>query len=141
MSLRSRFALAFAAVGAVVAVVVGALSYRAASDRVLAEIDRSLRTTTAALARAEEQDQESALSDAVTRAPDLFPGTFEPGPGDEEERQPILQAVSRDGTPTRLGGRPCRCRCPTPRVPWPPPARSARRTPRRSSWPVTPTVG
>ena len=41
MSLRSRFALAFALVGAVVATLVGVLSYGAASDRVTAEIDRS----------------------------------------------------------------------------------------------------
>jgi two-component system sensor histidine kinase MprB len=106
MSLRSRFALAFAAVGAVVATVVGVLSYQAASDRVLAEIDRSLRSATVALARAQEQDQERALDDAITGAPDLFPGPDRPGPGDEEERQPILQAVSRDGRPTQLGGPP-----------------------------------
>ncbi|MCX4702977.1 HAMP domain-containing histidine kinase [Streptomyces sp. NBC_01352] len=104
MSLRSRFALAFAAVGAVVATVVGVLSYQAASDRVLAETDRSLRSTTVALARA--QEQELALDDAVARAPDLYPGPDLPGPGDEEEPRPILQAVSRDGTPTPLGGPP-----------------------------------
>ncbi|WP_078973045.1 HAMP domain-containing sensor histidine kinase [Streptomyces sp. MMG1533] len=106
MSLRSRFALAFAAVGAVVATAVGVLSYYAASDRVLAEIDRSLRSATQTLARAQEQDQEPALDDTVTRAPDLFPGPDRPGPGDEEEPQPTLQAVSRDGTPTHLGGPP-----------------------------------
>jgi two-component system sensor histidine kinase MprB len=43
MSLRSRFALAFALVSAVVAGLVGVLSYGAASDRVTAEIDRSAR--------------------------------------------------------------------------------------------------
>ncbi|MFD3616288.1 ATP-binding protein [Streptomyces sp. NPDC058676] len=104
MSLRSRFALAFAAVGAVVATVVGVLSYQAASDRVLAEIDRSLRSATQTLARAREQGQESALDDAVGQAPDLFPGPDRPGPGDEDEPRPVLQAVSPDGTPTWLGG-------------------------------------
>ncbi|MCT9077574.1 HAMP domain-containing sensor histidine kinase [Streptomyces fulvoviolaceus] len=104
MSLRSRFALAFAAVGAVVAVTVGALSYHAASDRVLAEIDRTLRSTTTALARAEEKRQEQAVADAVTEGTDLFPGPDLPGPGDEEEAHPVVQAVARDGTPTLLGG-------------------------------------
>ncbi|WP_328506600.1 HAMP domain-containing sensor histidine kinase [Streptomyces sp. NBC_00391] len=106
MSLRSRFALALAAVGAAVAVAVGALSYRAASDRVLAEIDRSLRSTTTAVAHAAEEQQEQAVADAVTHGtgPDLYPGPDLPGPGDEEERRPVLQAVARDGTPTLLGG-------------------------------------
>lgn len=102
MSLRSRFALAFAAVGAVVAALVGVLSYQAASDRVLAEIDRTLRSGTVALAHA--QAEELALSDAVAQGPDLFPGPDRPGPGDEDERLLILQAVARDGTPTHLGG-------------------------------------
>lgn len=78
MSLRSRFALAFAAVGAVVAALVGVLSYQAASDRVLAEIDRTLRSGTVALAHA--QAEELALSDAVAQGPDLFrAGPARPG--------------------------------------------------------------
>lgn len=104
MTLRSRFALAFAVVGAVVAVVVGVLSYRAASDRVLAEIDRTLRSAAVALAAAEAEGREPVPSDVLAQAPELFPGPDLPGPGDEEERRLILQAVARDGTPTRLGG-------------------------------------
>ena len=50
MSIRTRFALAFALVGAVVAGLVGVLSYQTtASDRTTAEIDRSLRSVTAAV--------------------------------------------------------------------------------------------
>ncbi|MGW6518495.1 ATP-binding protein [Streptomyces sp. NPDC054962] len=63
MSLRSRFALAFAAVGAVVAVTVGALSYLAASDSVFAEVDRTLRSTTVALTRGMEKRQEQTPAD------------------------------------------------------------------------------
>lgn len=102
MSLRSRFALAFAAVGAVVAVLVGMLSYGAAADRVTAETDRTLRSAMTALVR--DQDRAVALSEAVTEGPDLFPGPDRPGPGDEEERQIVMQAVAPDGTPTHLGG-------------------------------------
>ncbi len=50
MSLRSRFALAFALVAAVVAGLVGVLSYRAAADRILGEIDRTLQTATTSVA-------------------------------------------------------------------------------------------
>ncbi|MFC4499460.1 MULTISPECIES: sensor histidine kinase [Streptomyces] len=106
MTLRSRFALAFAAIGAVVAVLVGALSYRAASDRVLAEIDRTLRSATVALAHAEEQEEQPLASEVIAQAPELFPGPDRPGPGDEQERRLILQAVAVDGTATRLGGPP-----------------------------------
>jgi len=102
MSLRTRFALSFAAVGAVVAVLVGVLSYHAASDRITAEIDRTLRSATVALAL--DQDRALALSDAVTQGPDLFPGPDLPGPGDEAEREVIVQSVAPDGTATHLGG-------------------------------------
>ncbi|MFJ1971084.1 ATP-binding protein [Streptomyces sp. NPDC087903] len=102
MSLRSRFACSFAAVGAVVAVLVGMLSYRAASDRITAETDRTLRSATVALVR--DQDRALALSEAVTQGPDLYPGPDLPGPGDEAERQVIVQALAPDGTPTHLGG-------------------------------------
>ena len=102
MSLRSRFACSFAAVGVVVAALVGVLSYGAASDRITAETDRTLRSATVALVR--DREQALALSDAVTQGPDLFPGPDLPGPGDEDERQVIVQAVAPDGTPTHLGG-------------------------------------
>ncbi|MFI6338988.1 sensor histidine kinase [Streptomyces sp. NPDC050535] len=106
MSLRSRFALAFAAVGAVVAVAVGALSYLAASDRVFAEVDRTLRSTTVALTRGMEERQEKQVpADAVTRSPvpAPFSGLDLPDLG-EAAPQPVLQAVGRDGTPIRLSG-------------------------------------
>lgn len=102
MSLRSRFALAFAAVGALVAVLVGMLSYGAAADRITAETDRTLRSAMTALVR--DRDRAVALSEAVAQGPDLFPGPDLPGPGDEAEREVILQAVAPDGTPTHLGG-------------------------------------
>ncbi|MFH0177333.1 ATP-binding protein [Streptomyces cacaoi] len=69
MSLRSRFALAFAAVGAAVAVTVGALSYLAASDRVFAEVDRTLRSTTVALTRGMEKRKEQTPADTVGQGP------------------------------------------------------------------------
>lgn len=50
MSLRSRFALAFALVSAVVAGLVGVLSYYATSDRIAQEIDRTLSSVTASVA-------------------------------------------------------------------------------------------
>lgn len=102
MSLRSRFALAFAAVGAVVAALVGVLSYDAVRDRVLAEIDRSLRSQTTAVAGAGTQG--SAVAEALAHSPDLFPGADLPGPGDEQERRPVVRAVTPDGTSNRLGG-------------------------------------
>ncbi|MFJ1808609.1 MULTISPECIES: sensor histidine kinase [unclassified Streptomyces] len=106
MSLRSRFALAFAAVGAAVAVAVGALSYLAASDRVFAEVDRTLRSTTVALTRGMEkrQEQDPAGQSPVGQSPAPFPGLDLPDPGGETAPQPVLQAVARDGTPVRLSG-------------------------------------
>ncbi|MFD9396968.1 ATP-binding protein [Streptomyces sp. NPDC060000] len=109
MSLRSRFALAFAAVGAVVAVTVGALSYLTASDRVFAEVDRTLRSTTVALTRGMEKRQEQSQEQApgaglAARSPAPFPGLDLPAPEGGEEGQPVLQAVARDGMPIRLSG-------------------------------------
>jgi two-component system, OmpR family, sensor histidine kinase MprB len=99
MSLRSRFALAFALVSAVVAGLVGALSYHAASDRITAETDRSLASVTAALVNG--QDQVLSVS-----APEPGRGA-EPGRdgGRGDGQQLVAQAVAPDGTPTRLGGR------------------------------------
>ncbi|MFF3500330.1 sensor histidine kinase [Streptomyces sp. NPDC003247] len=102
MSLRSRLALAFAAVGALVAALVGMLSYDAVRDRVLAEIDRSLRSQTTAVAGA--GGQATAVAEALAQSPDLFPGADLPGPGDEEERRPVVRAVASDGTSSHLGG-------------------------------------
>jgi two-component system sensor histidine kinase MprB len=58
MNLRTRFALAFAAIAAVVAGLVGLLSYNAAADRITSELDRTLRTATTAL----ENGQDGVLA-------------------------------------------------------------------------------
>ncbi|MET7486344.1 HAMP domain-containing sensor histidine kinase [Streptomyces sp. NPDC005538] len=104
MSLRSRLAFSFAAVGAVVAVLVGVLSYRAASDRVTAEIDRSLRSATVDLAR--DPERALALADTVARAPALYAAPDRPGPGDEPPRPVTVQSLAPDGTVTHLAGPP-----------------------------------
>jgi two-component system sensor histidine kinase MprB len=100
MSLRTRFALAFALVAVVVAGLVGFLSYRAVSDRTTDEIDRSLRATAAALAagRTEVLD------------PVVVPWGHGHGPddhdGDRDDAQPLVaQIVAPDGTTRFLGGR------------------------------------
>ena len=103
MSLRARFALAFALVAAVVAGLVGLLSYDAASGRVFAEIDRSLETTTLALAGGRDEVLDvpavpTGRSRRDHRGPD--------GPGhDDGDRRPAAQAVSPDGTARGIGGR------------------------------------
>ena len=101
LSLRSRFALAFALVGAVVAGLVGVLSYHAAVDRITAEIDRTLASVTAALAGGQDE---------VLAVPAADGAGTERGPGHDQDRdqeQPLLaQAVAPDGTPTPLGGHP-----------------------------------
>lgn len=107
MSLRSRFALAFALVAAVVAGLVGLLSYHAAADRITAELDRSLLSTATALAGG--QDQVLAPTPAI--GPDGGPGPHggPGGPGrpdaEWERQQLVAQTVAADGSVTRLGGR------------------------------------
>jgi two-component system sensor histidine kinase MprB len=102
MSLRSRFALAFALVAAVVAGLVGVLSYRAAEERTFVEVDRSLRATTAALANG--QDQVLAPTPTLSASEQLdhqgHQGHAEAG------ARMVAQAVAPDGTPRHLGGRP-----------------------------------
>ncbi|MGP3962199.1 HAMP domain-containing sensor histidine kinase [Nonomuraea sp. 3N208] len=95
MSLRSRFALAFAVVAAAVSALVGVLSYCAASERITAEIDRSLRDTTAALASG--QDQVPVSSGALAKRPG-------PRRDDDERYELVAQAVAGDGTARHLGG-------------------------------------
>jgi two-component system, OmpR family, sensor histidine kinase MprB len=102
MSLRSRFSLAFALVSAIVAGLVGVLSYSAASDRIGQEIDRTLSSATASVAAGET----SVLS-AVGPLPD---GDGGPGPsrgGDRGGTRALVGwMVASDGTSTFLGGRP-----------------------------------
>ena len=107
MSLRSRFALAFALVGAVVALLVGVLSYHAASERIYTEIDRSLGTTTTALAGGDT----GVLASTAPGPPERG---GPPGPkGDDAEgygrgpgRSLVGISLSADGSATFLGGRP-----------------------------------
>jgi two-component system sensor histidine kinase MprB len=104
VSLRSRFALAFALVGAVVAVLVGVLSYHAASDRITSEVDRSLRSVTVAVVGGEDRILDSTAALAQTPGPAAVakPGLGVHVPG----RELLGQAVATDGTVTHLGGRP-----------------------------------
>ena len=99
MNLRTRFALAFAAVAAAVAGLVGLLSYNAAADRISNELDRTLQTSTTAL----QNGQNGVLSVPTPAGP--------PGPdrerGDrfDEQRQLVAHAVAPDGALSFLGGR------------------------------------
>ena len=94
MSLRSRFALAFAFVAAVVAGLVGVLSYHAAADRIQSETDRSLQTATTALL--------AGNAEALAPAPDQ-------GGRDHrfaDQRRMVAQTVASNGTTAFVGGRP-----------------------------------
>jgi two-component system, OmpR family, sensor histidine kinase MprB len=93
MSLRSRFALAFALVAAVVAGLVGLLSYHAAADRIQSETDRSLQTATTALLAGNDD----ALSTPVPNGRD---GRF------AAERRMAAQTIAPNGTTSFVGGRP-----------------------------------
>ena len=94
MSLRSRFALAFALVAAVVAGLVGILSYRAAADRIQSETDRSLQTATTELL--------AGNANVLAAAPD-------PGGHDghfTDQRRMVAQTIAPNGTTAFVGGRP-----------------------------------
>jgi two-component system sensor histidine kinase MprB len=95
MSLRSRLAIAFAAVGAIAAILVGVFSYQTASQRISDELDRSLLTTSG----------EVGAGAVEVLAPN--PATRGPNDSDHDEAQPMVaQAIRPDGTMTHLGGRP-----------------------------------
>ncbi|MGW5740519.1 ATP-binding protein [Amycolatopsis sp. NPDC003861] len=97
MNLRSKLAIAFAGVGAAAAILVGVFSYQAASQRIDAELDRSLLTTSAEIAAGATQ---VLAPSPVTRGPD---------DDDHDEAQPMVaQAIAPDGTTRPLGGRPVR---------------------------------
>ncbi|GHF94040.1 MULTISPECIES: HAMP domain-containing sensor histidine kinase [Amycolatopsis] len=94
MNLRSKLAIAFAGVGAAAAILVGVFSYQAASQRIDAELDRSLLTTSAEVAAGATQ---VLAPSPVTRGPD---------DDDHDEAQPMVaQAIAPDGTTRPLGGR------------------------------------
>ena len=126
MSLPTRLALAFALVAAVVAGAVGLLSYHSASERVTAEIDRSLQAAATALAGG----QNAVLSASIVQVPagpelpggpvgprgpgQGGPGQGGPGPGGPADRRGpdadrtqlmTAQRVAADGSVVRLGGR------------------------------------
>ncbi|WIY00744.1 ATP-binding protein [Amycolatopsis mongoliensis] len=97
MNLRSKLAIAFAGVGAAAAILVGLFSYQAASERINAELDRSLLTTSAEVAAGATQ---VLAPSPVTRGPD---------DDDHDEAQPMVaQAIAPDGTVRHVGGRPIR---------------------------------
>ncbi|WP_326950868.1 ATP-binding protein [Amycolatopsis sp. NBC_01307] len=97
MNLRSKLAIAFAGVGAAAAILVGVFSYQAASQRISAELDRSLLTTSAEVAAGATQ---VLAPSPVTRGPD---------DDDHDEAQPMVaQAIAPDGTIRPVGGRPVR---------------------------------
>ena len=95
MNLRSKLAIAFAGVGAAAAILVGVFSYQAASQRISAELDRSLLTTSAEVAAGATQ---VLAPSPVTRGPD---------DDDHDEAQPMVaQAITPDGAVRPVGGRP-----------------------------------
>ncbi|MEV6641486.1 HAMP domain-containing sensor histidine kinase [Amycolatopsis sp. NPDC051371] len=95
MNLRSKLAIAFAGVGAAAAILVGVFSYQAASQRIDAELDRSLLTTSAEVAAGATQ---VLAPSPVTRGPD---------DDDHDEAQPMVaQSIAPDGTTRPIGGRP-----------------------------------
>lgn len=97
MNLRSKLAIAFAGVGAAAAILVGVLSYQAASQRIDAELDRSLLTTSAEVAAGATQ---VLAPSPVTRGPD---------DDDHDEAQPMTaQSLGADSSVRAIGGRPVR---------------------------------
>jgi two-component system sensor histidine kinase MprB len=94
VNLRSKLSIAFAGVGAAAAILVGVFSYQAASQRIGAELDRSLLTTSAEVAAGATQ---VLAPSPVTRGPD---------DDDHDEAQPMVaQAIAPDGTVRPVGGR------------------------------------
>jgi two-component system sensor histidine kinase MprB len=109
VSLRARFALAFALVSAVVAGLVGVLSYHAVADRTTQANDTTLTAATTALAAG----QTGVLGSADPPAGDGDDGGGGPPRGgggrpDDPARFQMLvgRRIAPDGTVTVLGGRP-----------------------------------
>ncbi|GHF31811.1 two-component system sensor histidine kinase MprB [Amycolatopsis bartoniae] len=97
MNLRSKLAIAFAAVGAAAAILVGVFSYQAASQRIDAELDRSLLTTS------------SDVAAGATQLLAPHPVLLGPEDNDHDEAQPMVaQSISPDGVVRPIGGRPVR---------------------------------
>ncbi|WP_370938269.1 ATP-binding protein [Amycolatopsis sp. cg13] len=95
MNLRGKLAIAFAAVGGGAAILVGVLGYHTASQRISAELDRSLLSTAA------------QVSAGAVQLLEPSPLTRGPGDDDHDEAQPMVaQSIAPDGTVHRVGGRP-----------------------------------
>jgi two-component system, OmpR family, sensor histidine kinase MprB len=96
MTLRRKFAIAFAAIAATVAILVGLLSYTITAHNVHNEIDRSLETAAATL----------AAGGNLTAGGGAPTGTVD-GPGTGDRDRGIIQgaqAIATDGTVTELLG-------------------------------------
>lgn len=104
MSLRTRFALAFALVSVVVAGLVGILSYHAAAERTTQATDTTLAAATSAVA----DGQTGVLAPIAPPSPD-DDDRPRPGPRRADDRGRLQELVGRsiapDGTATFLGGR------------------------------------
>jgi two-component system sensor histidine kinase MprB len=98
VSLRTKFAVAFAAVAAIVAILVGVFSYQTASQRISDELDRSLLNTAGQIAAGATQ----------VVAPDPVNVGHRGHADYTYARLMVAQAVAPDGTVTRIGGRPVR---------------------------------
>jgi two-component system sensor histidine kinase MprB len=103
MSLQKRFALAFALVSAVVAGLVGVLSYQAASGRITQANDTTLAAATAALAGG----QTGVLAPISPPTDgDGHPPADRPAPNDHGQLQILIgRRVAANGTAVFLGGR------------------------------------
>ncbi|MDT7744869.1 MAG: two-component system, OmpR family, sensor histidine kinase MprB [Actinomycetota bacterium] len=103
MSLRTRFALAFALVSAVVAGLVGMLSYQAASGRITQANDTTLAAATVALAGG----QTGVLAPIPPPIDgDGRPPVDRPPPDDHGQLQVLIgRRVATDGAALFLGGR------------------------------------
>jgi two-component system sensor histidine kinase MprB len=101
MSLGTRLALAFALVGAVVAVTVGLLSYHAASERITQQIDDMLTSVTTAVVNGQ--------SEVLAASPVATGDDGRPPRRDlrrDDGPQLVGQAIAPDGTATHVGGLP-----------------------------------
>ena len=96
MSLRTKFAVAFAAVAAAVAILVGVTSYQTASQRIGHEVDRSLLHTA----------EEIAAGATQVVAPSPVNGVRPGDVGHDDGHLMVAQAVMPDGTVIPIGGRP-----------------------------------
>jgi two-component system, OmpR family, sensor histidine kinase MprB len=103
VSLRARFALAFAVISLVVAGLVGVLSYHAAAERITQANDTTLAAATAALA----ENQTGVLTSTTPLPPgDDGPPAQDSRPDTPSRLQMLVgRRLAPDGSATMLGGR------------------------------------